>query len=813
MTATLQETASLVLEFSGGPYDGRRLAVAADVLRIGSDPQCAVRLRGEAAPPVWCELRRSGDDVVLSAQGPTVRVNGDPTETREIGPGDVVEAGPLRFRVVAPPRSAEQSAAPDADVAAPLPAQSDSPPPEQSVADEAPPTEEAEDQSELLHNQAELLNDQAKLLHEQADLLHDSASPGDEGDGEFSEGGLLSTAEVRRISTQRTRRLVAKLRDLASEFTQEKSRGDALQEDLQAVREELSSAKAHATAAERQIEEIRRQLQEQVDSLQEKLGESETGRQTMLQELDGLRDSLQQTRREEDGESARVAELERQLAEAHGERERLLHQLQVQESSADSELDEEFAGSEDASSDEPAAATAFLDEKFRSAVAGLRSLRDSFRGDEEQPADVYEEEGAVEGEFDPQATTFLGGDEPAGEYGGATESYVESSYEEPAESGLSAPGTEQALGDEPEPTLNLSVDEYQGTVAWNGGFDDAESVTEYSPEIEATADSAGESVERTETQFGGRTAEFTQTAEAEAVATELPPEPTEAAEFAVEEAAEATQRSRSWLDQIDGDAEAGEAEDETEQANEYQATSVLETLKKLQFGIPEDSEAEAGEEIVQERYETEGDADSGGLLSPEVEASVAEAAPEEAEANEADDVSIEDYMQRLIARNGGSPAAAAPSATSTAPAPAIEKPKPKPKPARPRRRAAPEATSDLAAMRQLANSTAKSAVASHALKMAKMHVGSKCVVALFCIGIGIALLAIADGILAIVGATAAFGMAIYTGYDIFRVWFRLQQIQHSGPKQGSKGRQKAPRAASPKTKKAAPRKAKKRADD
>ena len=475
--------------------------------------------------------------------------------------------------------------------------------------------------------------------------------------------------------------------------------------------------------------------------MQGRLDDTEANRQQLVDELAQLRESFQENdaarAASTSATEARVAELEKDLAEAHGERERLLHRLQEAE---------EFGAvpSPLAAVREPAVTQPvdeFIDEKLQGALSALRRHEDAAPVDDDaMPTQMLPEEASPES---PDAAW--------GRHEEADASPVEpaldegASFDEDAAGGGYAATAEFTPGRFDAASLREESDapESEGTLAWDG---EASAPEHGAPATESFASLATESQASAEPSL----------VESAAEEDELDP---------------SLRGGGSWLDQIE---ESPEELPEAKEASQFEPTNVLETLRKLQLEAPEDD--------VEEHYEVE--PQPASAVEEEVSEPVAEeppvddAAPDGGE-EEAGDVSIEDYMQRLIARTGG---AAAPQPNVEAPTSAapVEKAKPRPKPARPRRRAAPEATTDLAAMRQLANTTAKTAVASHAMRMARMHVGSKAIVALFCAGVGVALLTMGGGLFAIAAATGAFGMAAYTGFDIYRVWSRLYQINRSG---------------------------------
>ena len=114
MTAIETSTRSpLVLEFIGGPYDGRRLAVAGDVLRFGSAADCTLRIHGDGVPDVLFQIQRAEEGFVLDAHAPGVSVNDEPVDHAVITANDTVAAGPVRFRLSAPASPPETASAPE----------------------------------------------------------------------------------------------------------------------------------------------------------------------------------------------------------------------------------------------------------------------------------------------------------------------------------------------------------------------------------------------------------------------------------------------------------------------------------------------------------------------------------------------------------------------------------------------------------------------------------------------------------------------------------------------------------------------------
>lgn len=759
MTATETSTgSSVVLEFVGGPYDGKRLAVDGEVLRFGSGDGCTVRLRNASVPPVWFEILREPNQFAIAAHAAGVAVNGNPVERAELSHGDQITAGPICFRL--------------------------------AVAGGAPPGESDSAVAAAVEESSDAESVEPPSLRQSEQASCDDPSP-----------PTVDVRQVRRSATQRVRRLIGELRQAQKSLIEEREASSGLKEQVVVLRAELTEAIGRATASENQIDRLRQQMQEQIAKLQAKLGESEEKHETLLGELDGLRESLRRDDAErvakESAASTRVLELEKSLAEAHGERERLLSRLRDDDSPSEL-LDSSFG--RDPSQTQ--AIGEFADSKLRSALASLRRGRGAdVEDDDAMPtqmlppaSDATEsletgssnlQSASLEDDAEWRPEEAVGADYEADDQSDATavSDYEPSDfswtggsdYEATAvfESEQATPGgahEDEQYANESETSDQSRLEsfsagdhdspQYEGTVAWNGS---------------ENQDDDSDSGELGSQAWDGESTELSGGFDEQGV------------QFAEEDDSEsraemdASTGTRSWLDQ----------EDEPDAATQhpaFQPTSVLETLRKLHVAAPGD---EGEEEVAEERYESTSEATS----SLAAEDATDSASGHDAADDDEDDVSIEDYMQRLIARSGGS---AAPKPTSAAVAPTaapVEKPKPKPKPARPRRRAAPEATTDLAAMRQLANTTAKSAVASHAMRMARMHVGSKAIVAVFCAGIGVALLTMGGGGFAILASTGAFGMAAYTAFDILRVWARLRQVsQAAGKSPGAANRLKSAKA-------------------
>ena len=87
--------------FQEGPLKGRRLTVEQGQVRLGSAPDCSVRLPGGGLPTrVRVEARDAGRFRLqdLSAT-PGLRVNGTLTHEADVGPGDRIQIGDHGFRL------------------------------------------------------------------------------------------------------------------------------------------------------------------------------------------------------------------------------------------------------------------------------------------------------------------------------------------------------------------------------------------------------------------------------------------------------------------------------------------------------------------------------------------------------------------------------------------------------------------------------------------------------------------------------------------------------------------------------------------
>jgi hypothetical protein len=79
--------------------DGRRVPIGSEPLVIGRLPECGVVLQDTNVSRRHAELRRSGDEVVLTDLGSTngTRVNGAPIREQVLGSGDEVSVGSTRL--------------------------------------------------------------------------------------------------------------------------------------------------------------------------------------------------------------------------------------------------------------------------------------------------------------------------------------------------------------------------------------------------------------------------------------------------------------------------------------------------------------------------------------------------------------------------------------------------------------------------------------------------------------------------------------------------------------------------------------------
>jgi pSer/pThr/pTyr-binding forkhead associated (FHA) protein len=79
--------------------DGRRVAVGAEPLVIGRLPECGVVLQDANVSRRHAELRRHGEEVVVTDLGSTngTRVNGAPVREQVLSSGDEVSVGSTRL--------------------------------------------------------------------------------------------------------------------------------------------------------------------------------------------------------------------------------------------------------------------------------------------------------------------------------------------------------------------------------------------------------------------------------------------------------------------------------------------------------------------------------------------------------------------------------------------------------------------------------------------------------------------------------------------------------------------------------------------
>jgi hypothetical protein len=186
--------------------------------------------------------------------------------------------------------------------------------------------------------------------------------------------------------------------------------------------------------------------------------------------------------------------------------------------------------------------------------------------------------------------------------------------------------------------------------------------------------------------------------------------------------------------------------------------------------------------------------------------------PPKASGNHEEDVSIDDYMAKLLERMRGpggadSPAPVArspkpteartPAAAPTNPElpanPSVDQPKPMPKPMvalEAPRNAAPENSRHLAAMREIANQSARSAIATHHHRARKSRAWTTLAVGAICLVCGVTLIYwtpdISEpmfyvGIAGLIVALGCFGRSVFSA-RVARIWKHRRQQQHLATK-------------------------------
>ncbi|MBX3412867.1 MAG: hypothetical protein KF708_09280 [Pirellulales bacterium] len=90
----------LVLRVSGGPRDGHVVRLSSTKCAVGSAPNCTLRLRGAGFQPLHCLILRGAERTTIRSWSRDTRLNGRAFDDAHLEAGDRLSVGPLEFDVV-----------------------------------------------------------------------------------------------------------------------------------------------------------------------------------------------------------------------------------------------------------------------------------------------------------------------------------------------------------------------------------------------------------------------------------------------------------------------------------------------------------------------------------------------------------------------------------------------------------------------------------------------------------------------------------------------------------------------------------------
>lgn len=90
----------LVLRVCGGPRDGHVVRLASTKCAVGSAENCTLRLRGAGLQPLHCLILRGAQQTVIRSWSRDTRLNGRAFDDATLAAGDRLSVGPLEFDVL-----------------------------------------------------------------------------------------------------------------------------------------------------------------------------------------------------------------------------------------------------------------------------------------------------------------------------------------------------------------------------------------------------------------------------------------------------------------------------------------------------------------------------------------------------------------------------------------------------------------------------------------------------------------------------------------------------------------------------------------
>lgn len=93
-------SSELLLQVRGGEHDGRQLRLRASKCTIGSAPGNTLRLRAPGVRPLHCWILQGSGGTIVRSFGPNVFINGATFTDTPLAPGDVLRIGRVELQVV-----------------------------------------------------------------------------------------------------------------------------------------------------------------------------------------------------------------------------------------------------------------------------------------------------------------------------------------------------------------------------------------------------------------------------------------------------------------------------------------------------------------------------------------------------------------------------------------------------------------------------------------------------------------------------------------------------------------------------------------
>lgn len=251
--------APLRMRVLGGEHDGRLIEIASPKCTIGSARGCTLRLRASGVRPLHCWILRGKGGTLVRRYAPDAQLNGRGFIDRFLTAGDTLQVGPIRLNILECPAAAAEEPEAESVVAS-----AEFRLLEHSTQESAASLARARDEIHELERRFSSQLDEAEALHAQVVAERDALQQEfDRQLQQFAEFDGQSTARERQVAgeLEATNCQLAEARQQLEALQQQQAAELERQSEIERLAKELETARYAAATAESAVQQYQREQQ------------------------------------------------------------------------------------------------------------------------------------------------------------------------------------------------------------------------------------------------------------------------------------------------------------------------------------------------------------------------------------------------------------------------------------------------------------------------------------------------------------------------------------------------------------------------